>query len=130
LGIGLIVKCNSCGKEFEIREGGGFTFHLLHCDRCGAEKMISFDELGDIHLRYIKGLDMPYSIATMEGEKDIKENYPGEPISEDEYHKLVEEYAGVCDCGGHFRFDASQQKKCPYCGSIDISYTGELNNYD
>jgi len=91
----FIVKCNSCGKELEIRERGGFTFHLLHCDICGAEKMISFDELGDIHLRYIKGLDMPYSIATMEAEKDIKENYPSEPISEDEYLKLVEEYAGV-----------------------------------
>jgi len=40
LGAGFIEKCNSCGKEFEIREGGDFTFHLLHCDKCGAEKSI------------------------------------------------------------------------------------------
>jgi len=113
-----------------MREGGGFTFHLLHCDKFGAEKTISFSELGDIHLRYIKGLESPYTIATTEIDKNIQENYPDEPINEDDYHKFVEEYAGNCECGGHLELDAHPLAICPYCGSTDISDTGEIILYD
>jgi hypothetical protein len=49
------VKCKDCGFKFTVNEGGGFKFHLLHCDRCGESKAVVFDELGDMHWRYLKG---------------------------------------------------------------------------
>ena len=112
------AKCKKCGKKFTVRDGGGFIFHLLHCDKCGREKSISFDEIGEPHLRYIKGLDIPYCIATSKHDEDIQKNYPGEPLSEEEYNKAVEKKAGKCDCGGRFRFDALP--RCPKCGSLDL----------
>jgi predicted Zn-ribbon and HTH transcriptional regulator len=32
------AKCNSCGHEFELGQGGGFMFELLRCDQCGETK--------------------------------------------------------------------------------------------
>jgi hypothetical protein len=29
------AKCKKCGHSFGVSEGGGFVFHMLHCDRCG-----------------------------------------------------------------------------------------------
>lgn len=93
-------------------------FHLLHCDTCGKDKSISFQELGDIHLRYLKGLKGPYCVATGDQDKYVRENYPGEPLHEEEYHKAIDSIAGVCGCGGHFRMDA--KPKCPNCRSEDL----------
>lgn len=121
MGMALRVKCKNCGEYYEIEEGGGFTFHLLHCDKCGSSKSVPFQDLGDIHLRYIKGLGGPYCIATAEQDKNIQENYPGDPIDEDEYHRLVEKFAGACECGGYFKFDAHARAICPNCGSTDYS---------
>lgn len=59
MGMEYTAKCNKCGHEFEVSEGGGFFFHLLHCDKCGKQKSISFDEIGEPHLQYLKGLGAP-----------------------------------------------------------------------
>jgi len=42
MGMSYEAICNDCGAKFTANEGGGFVFHLLHCDRCGAERAISF----------------------------------------------------------------------------------------
>jgi hypothetical protein len=112
------AKCKNCGTEFEASEGGGFTFHLLHCDQCGKDKSISFDKLGDLHLRYVKGLDVPYSSFSWELDKSIQRNYPGEPISEADYYKEIEKLIRKCRCGGRYRFDAPP--RCPKCRSTDF----------
>ena len=39
--------CRQCGRECSIMLGGGFHFHLLHCDQCGRGKNVPFDEVGD-----------------------------------------------------------------------------------
>jgi predicted Zn-ribbon and HTH transcriptional regulator len=117
------ARCKKCGHEFEVSEGGGFAFHLLRCDECGKTKSISFDEIGEPHLRYIKGLKIPYSIATQEKDRQIQENYPGEPISEEKYHSEVEKVVGKCGCGGQFRFEAPP--RCPKCKALDIEDTGK-----
>ena len=117
------VRCLQCGEEFVVCDGGGFFFHLLHCDRCGKEKEIGFDELGELHLRYIKGLPGPYCIATREHDKAIQENYEGEPLSEDEYRSAIERSVPRHSrCGGRFRFDAPP--RCPKCGSTEFEDTG------
>ena len=108
-------RCQACGTSFEIQEGGGFFFDLLHCDRCGRGRAIGHDEMGDIHLGYVKGLDGPYSIVRAESDERIRQEYPGAALTESEYRTEVEQLAGSCDCGGSFRYDAPS--RCPGCGS-------------
>jgi hypothetical protein len=123
------AKCNNCGHRFTVRAGGGFFFHLLHCEKCGREKDVSFKELGEDHLRYLKGLGGPYCMASSESDKRVRENYPGDPISEKEYHGRVEESAGVCECGGRYRLDAPP--RCTKCKSDDFEETdGMVTLYD
>lgn len=110
--------CNACGLRFEVDEGGGFFFHILHCDRCGKEKSIPFDRLGEAHLRYIKGLDGPHSEATRFFDEKIRASYPGSPLTDEEYFAIVEEIAGDHECGGHFTMNAPV--RCPKCASDDI----------
>ena len=124
MGQTCAAKCRECGAEFELSDGGGFFFHLLRCDRCGKTKSISFDKLGDLHLRYVKGLDVPYSSASWEFDKSVQRNYPGEPISEAEYHQEIEKLLHKCRCGGRYRFDAPP--RCPRCRSPEVE-EGEIN---
>lgn len=118
--------CNQCGENFEVHDGGGFSFHLLHCDKCGSDKSVDFDGLGEAHFRYIKGLPGPYAIATSKNDKYIQDNYPGTPLSEDEYHAVVEDVAGACECGGHYKFDAPA--RCPKCKSTDFRPDPDFGN--
>ena len=118
MGMSYGAICNDCGAKFTANEGGGFVFHLLHCDRCGAERAISFDEIGEPHLRYIKGLDVPYSEVTAEHDRHIQQTYPGEPMDRDEYEAAVEQLCGQCECGGAYRFDAPP--RCPECRSANL----------
>ena len=39
-------------------------------------------------------------MATSKSDKFIQENYPGDPIDEDECNRLIEEFSGKCECGG------------------------------
>ena len=55
MGILRGVICRACGQKSTVSEGGGFVFHLLRCDLCGDAKSISFEEIGEPHLRYLKG---------------------------------------------------------------------------
>jgi hypothetical protein len=118
MGMLYSAICNDCGAKFQVDEGGGFSFHLLKCDKCGESKSLSFDNLGEIHKRYIKGLSVPYSMATKEKDEYIQKNYPGEPITQQEYHKEVEKIAGNCKCGGQYKFNAPA--RCPNCKSANI----------
>jgi hypothetical protein len=111
------VICNRCGEHFHVSEGGGFSFHLLHCDRCGRERSIGFDELGEIHLRYLKGLPGAYAMVSAEYDQRVRETYPGEPMEEDDYHAAVEQMAGDCDCGGSYSMTATA--RCPTCHATD-----------
>ena len=112
------ATCKSCGHEFHVSEGGGMLFHILRCDRCASEKSMTFDEIGDPHLRYLKGLPGSYSTATGAHDEAARNTYQGEPISESEYRSAVEEMAGSCECGGSHRFDAPP--RCAECRSLDI----------
>ena len=118
MGQQIEAKCMNCGNTFEVSKGGGFVFHLLRCDECGKTKTVSFDEIPELHQRYLKGSSGPYCIATAEHDKWIQKNADVKPISEDEYHKQIESMAGSCKCSGKFAFDALP--RCPKCRSTDI----------
>jgi hypothetical protein len=92
-------------------------FDLLHCDACGADRSVGHDELGDIHLGFVKGLPGPYALSRRQLDQHIKVTYPGEPLSRDEYHAAAEATLETCACGGRFRYDAPA--RCPGCRSTE-----------
>lgn len=55
MGIASGRICRTCGARFEVRSGGAFYFDLLHCTTCGESKHVRHEELGEIHLRFVKG---------------------------------------------------------------------------
>ena len=120
--------CNDCGHVFSVSDGGGVTFHLVRCNRCGKTKQILFEEIADLHFRYLKGLPGPYSGVTSGRDEWIKEGYDGEPIPEKEYYRGVEEFAGRCDCKGEYEMDAPC--RCPKCYSLNIEGGESFENED
>lgn len=120
------AHCNQCDTDFWASYLGGFRFHLLHCDQCGKNKFMSFEELGEIHHRFLKGHDGPYSSITPKADRFIHENYQGDPLSKDQYLLKIEEMAGSCECGGRFTFAADP--RCPKCRCLD--FTTDPDKYE
>jgi hypothetical protein len=89
---------------------------------------MQFDELGEIHLRYLKGLPGPYCIGTAESDARVRREYPGDPFSKAEYEAAVEKMAGICSCGGEFKFKAPV--RCPKCHSRSIAMGDITVHYD
>ena len=112
--------CNSCGTEFGVTDGGGFEFHTLRCDRCGSTESIGFDDIGEPHDRYLKGLGMAYSAITEERDRERIANCTKPPLTPEGYQRCVEELVGEHECGGQFRFDAPA--RCPKCRSTDFRH--------
>jgi hypothetical protein len=90
-------------------------FDLLHCDTCGRPRSVGHEDLGDIHLGFVKGLTRPYAVARAAMDRRIQAEYPGETLTRDEYHAAAERTLEACSCGGAFRYDASA--RCPGCRS-------------
>ena len=123
MGISYWVKCDKCGERYRaFRVETPFT-HILHCKRCGIERTISFDELGEIHVAYLKGRRRPYSLVTEEHDKLLTENYCGAPLRLRSYNSQVEKLVGKCKCGGVFRLDTLP--RCPRCNSGEYSILPE-----
>lgn len=124
--------CKRCGTSFSASDGGGFFFDRLHCDRCGTTVDVGHEDLGDIHLRFVKGLTVPYALARAQMDRRIQQEYPGEPLSRDGYHAAAEATLDPCACGGRFRYDA--QARCPTCASTsemwDPNRTRPTVHYD
>jgi hypothetical protein len=40
MGTSYMARCDDCGTEFFVEEGGGFSFNLVRCDKCGMTKTI------------------------------------------------------------------------------------------
>ncbi len=127
MGYGFLGKCRNCGNKEQLSIGGGFFFHRLHCDRCGKGQDIAFEKLGDLHDRYVKGLGGPYTVISMERDREIQENAAIEPLSRGEYHRGIEALLPPCKCGGHLSMAAPP--RCSKCGSADIEDTKQMAIY-
>lgn len=128
MGHQVDAQCLDCQATFTVQHGGGFSFHLLRCNRCGKTKAISFSELGELHLRYLKGLPGPYCCASAAYDQYVQEHVAVEPIGGEEYHKMIEKTAKKCRCRGVFTFDAPT--RCPACRSTRIEEGGTGLCYD
>ena len=122
MGMTYRAACQECGHRFKAEVGGGFVYHLLHCTQCGKAKAVSFDELGEVHLQYLKGLEGPYSVATAGHDEAVKATYTGRAISESTYERKVQRIAGSCRCGARFTFRA--KPRCPKCRSVRLESPG------
>lgn len=72
MGSSTRVSCRKCRHHLFVQEGGGFSFHLLHCDRCGRTKSVNFTALGNLHAAYLKGLPGPYAMASWQHDLQAK----------------------------------------------------------
>ena len=117
--------CGACGARFLVRHGGGFFFDLLQCDTCGRATSVGHQELGDIHLRFVKGLPGPYAVARATMDRRIQLEYPGEPLTRTEYRAAAEATLDACSCGGHYRYDA--EARCPGCRSTSERWDRDPN---
>jgi hypothetical protein len=95
--------------------GGGFWFDLLHCDQCGQDRNLAHEDLGEIHLAFVKGLRTPYALSRAAFDRHVQATYPGAPLDRDAYHAAAEATLEPCECGGRFRYDAPA--RCPTCRS-------------
>lgn len=127
MGHTVEAKCLDCGATTTVEHGGGFVFHLLRCHKCGETTSIDFDTLGELHLRYLKGLSVPYCMATAEHDKYVQEYVSAEPISKEEYRNGAEKLAGRCGCGGNYTLNTPP--RCEKCnlnrlkeGEPDVYY--------
>lgn len=112
--------CRTCGTHFAARQGGTRYSDLLHCEACGADLPLSHEELGDVHLRYIKGLSVPYAVSRMKFDRWIQAHYPGEPLDRGSYETAVESLQAACACGGRFTYRA--EPRCPTCRSVPADW--------
>jgi hypothetical protein len=109
-----------CGEHFSIRQGGGFFFDLLHCDRDGRERVVAHRDMGDTHLGFVKGLPGPYAVSRSALDGEIKRTFAGPALNVDQYHSAVEDSLEPCPCGGRYRYDA--RPRCPSCRSTAESW--------
>ncbi|WKY45322.1 hypothetical protein Q5O14_04265 [Eubacteriaceae bacterium ES2] len=95
MGKQFLARCNQCLTEFEVREGSGLSFYLLHCDTCGKEKVLRQDEV----------------MAVI-----------SEQISDLPFKEKIEAIAGSCE-NGNYRLKA--RARCPNCGSDDYAMAAD-----
>ena len=86
MGTEYQAKCRKCGRKFTVRTGGGFVFELLHCDQCGKERSITFEEIGEPYFRYARGLEEAgCAVVHSKGyDEYVRKHRPVAPLSEEE----------------------------------------------
>jgi hypothetical protein len=120
------ARCLDCGRRSTVSIGGGFFFHLLHCDKCGASASVPLDDIGDAHRRWVKGLEGPWTVVTSEWDREVQNDPTVESMSDDEYHQVIEEVAGGCECGGIFRLQAPPRCQVCHSAALDMGQVQEL----
>ena len=90
------AHCQEYGTRFHVVEGGSMSLVRLRCNTCGEDWTMSVDKLDKIRAR-----------------------------TNLEPWQFLEQIAGNCECGGHFRKDAKQ--RCPQCNSLNYEIAPDSN---
>ena len=123
MGSSFTALCKKCGHKFTANVGGGFLFHLLHCDRCGRAKGIERKEIEKAYLQLRNDPKVSHRTVSQKHDDLVHIMYPGNPISSKEHYRIAEELAGRCTCGGKYLVDAPP--RCPKCKSDEFEDSGE-----
>lgn len=157
MGIERPVICKKCGHKFRCRNGGGFFFLQIRCDKCGKDKFIGIDKISDKIrkerekelLAFIKSekLDKKGSIVrtTDDTNSTVGIELDGKVIKKistnifsKKNKKLFEDSLRKCKCGGQLKWDAPA--RCPKCHCTKLKPYGtpvkgggtemRITNYD
>ena len=109
------TKCNDCGEVFDESYGGGFNWDQLRCTNCGKTKDVHHFETPELWEKFIRTLDFLRDIQIDNQSKELDYLFD---LLIAERQRRVEEFAGKCDCGGKYTFDAPP--RCPKCGSTNV----------
>ena len=77
-------------RASESNTAAAFSFTCCAATLCGETKSVRFEELGLIHLRYLKGLPVPCCVASRKYDRYVQERLDLEPLAEDDYYREVE----------------------------------------
>jgi hypothetical protein len=120
------ATCLDCGTRFTVQSGGGFLFHVLHCDSCGETKSVAFTDLGPLYERHLRGFPISPGMSAEQHERHIQELLAHAPQPYDDLG--IEAILGKCHCGGRFRFQAPP--RCPQCHSTSVEQGRIVESYD
>lgn len=141
-------SCNACGHEFELTQGGGFTFYQVCCDGCGRSRSLPRSSP-----RTGSGQARPLTHRTTDSDVTSRSEIVSEPMTEDEIkayldsrdwsssgdswtaaeRQILMALLGECECGGHWQdppeansYDPHPLHRCPMCRSRDFQsvFTG------
>ncbi|MDP3565183.1 MAG: hypothetical protein Q8R70_11910 [Methanoregula sp.] len=110
--------CMKCDHTFTIHKETSGSAHLLHCVRCGRDKLIGAADLKEVYSRSLATLLIPPTFGIKCLAEPVTPLFSSEPIDCRKYTRMVEQLAGLCICGSVFRF--SGKPRCPICRSAVI----------
>ncbi|MFW6163697.1 MAG: hypothetical protein ACODAJ_13085 [Planctomycetota bacterium] len=113
------VMCRACGWRGEVVEGGAPGLYLLHCESCGEPRRVTREELGDIYLRYLKGLPEDARQMVAGYDPAAVEACVGAPLTLEALFAAIETHAGRCSCGGTLSLEAPP--RCRRCRCDDLA---------
>jgi hypothetical protein len=121
------AQCHDCGEVYEEHIGGSFTSQGLKCDKCGKTMEIHCHDIPELSIQLL-GYEDYCAVARILPDKNSRDRKKLKRISLEEFNRGVEEFAGKCDCGGKYTFDAPP--RCPKCCSTNIKEVGSKLFYD
>lgn len=107
--------CNDCNEKFVCYESDSASYHTLHCEICGKECNVAFDDTG---IQFLSCLVETNNHSENEDEENFTNSFEEHRVFVDgQSLKKIDKIAGLCECGGHFRLDLPV--RCPRCGSMN-----------
>lgn len=128
MGITYKAECRDCNSRFYINIGETKVAYLLHCDKCGEDKVVPHSKIPEIEKRYYDFLNEMRAKYEDDKIQITAEDKQALRDSEKLYFSEIENYAGQCECGGYFKKNA--KPRCPNCESRKIKEIKVLEYYD
>jgi Zn finger protein HypA/HybF involved in hydrogenase expression len=118
------ARCVRCSTLFEVGQAIDQPHHILHCNRCGREKILKIEEFSKFFSLANNGIISRSPSPSFDKHSQTRSKAHGTLINDRKYRFMVEYRAGLCICGSMFKFPG--KARCPQCRSsvyqIEPSY--------
>ena len=150
MGTAFDCRCNDCGREFKVVQGGGFSFIHVCCDGCGDTQSVprfappspqapamtsTVQRMGEVLKSIMPGQGKAFGGAPKLSEAQIRAYLgerpwarQGDAWSPEEWQTLLT-VLDACPCGGHWVEPESPSggkphalHRCPHCRSQSFMY--------